>query len=211
MKGIAVLVSGGGTNLQALIDAQLAGQLPGEIRLVVSSRSDAYALERARRHGIPTATLERRQYGSAIGDYSRDLLQLLTPVQPDLIVLAGFLTVLTEPLLSACQGRIINTHPALIPAFCGPGFYGQRVHEAVLAYGAKLSGATIHFVEQGVDTGPIILQEAVPVLDDDDAASLAARVLPVEHRLLVRAARLHLQERLLIDGRRVRILPEEDC
>lgn len=204
---LAVLVSGGGTNLQAIIDACESGYLPAEVAVVVSSRQNAFALERAKQHGIPTAVVSRRSFADDLAGYSQALLSAVQPHQPDLILLAGFMSVLAEPFLKVFAGRIMNTHPALIPAFAGPGFYGHHVHEAVLAYGVKLSGATIIFVENGVDAGPIILQEAVPVLDDDTVETLAARVLPVEHRLYVEAVKLFAEDRLSLDGRRVRILP----
>ncbi len=204
---LAVLVSGGGTNLQAIIDACESGYLPAEVAVVVSSRRNAFALERAKQHGIPTAVVSRKSFGDDLAGYSQALLAAVQPYQPDLILLAGFMSVLADPFLKVFAGRIMNTHPALIPAFAGPGFYGHHVHQAVLTYGVKLSGATIIFVEDGVDAGPIILQEAVPVLDDDTVETLAARVLPVEHRLYVEAVKLFAEGRLSLDGRRVRILP----
>lgn len=205
---IAVLVSGNGTNLQAMIDAQQAGKLPADIAVVVSTRADAFALERARRAAIPAHVLLRQQY-SDNASYSQAMLQLLAPYEIDLVLLAGFMSVLSDDFIAHYEGRIMNTHPSLIPAFCGPGYYGQHVHKAVLDYGVKVSGATIIFVDRGVDTGPIILQEAVPVLDDDDVESLSARVLAVEHRLYVQAVQLYLAGRLQLRGRRVCILPSE--
>ncbi|HHW98094.1 MAG TPA: phosphoribosylglycinamide formyltransferase, partial [Firmicutes bacterium] len=165
---LAVLVSGNGTNLQAMIDAIAFGLLPAEIAIVISSRSDAFALERAAQAGIPSLVVPRSAYPDNDA-YSQALLEALAPYQPDLILLAGFMSVLSESFVHHYAGRIMNTHPSLIPAFCGPGFYGRRVHQAVLDYGAKISGASIIFVEAGVDSGPIILQEAVPVYDDDTA------------------------------------------
>ncbi|MGI6358914.1 MAG: phosphoribosylglycinamide formyltransferase [Bacillota bacterium] len=206
---LAVLVSGGGTNLQAIIDSCEAGQLAAEVAVVVSTRRQAFALQRAERHGIPTVVVSRKRYGDDLHAFSQAVLQAVSPYQPDLVLLAGFMSVLTEPFISAYAGRIMNTHPALIPAFAGPGFYGQRVHQAVLDYGVKVSGATIIFVEAGVDSGPIILQEAVPVYDDDTVDSLSSRVLQVEHRLYVQAVKLFSEGRLRLCGRRVRILPEK--
>lgn len=205
---LAVLVSGSGTNLQAMIDAIAFGLLPADIAVVVSSRADAFALQRAARAGIPTVVVPRRDYRDNEA-YSQALLEVLAPHQPDLVLLAGFLSVLSEGFVRHYQGRIMNTHPSLIPAFCGPGFYGQRVHQAVLDYGAKVSGATIIFVEAGVDSGPIILQEAVPVYDDDTVDTLAERVLAVEHRLYVKAVQYYLAGRLQIRGRRVYITDGE--
>lgn len=204
---LAVFVSGNGTNLQAIIDACERGQLPAEVVVVVSSRRQAYALERAKQHGIPTCVISRKTYGDDLTAYSQALLDAVQPYQPDLILLAGFMSIFTDPFISAYAGRIINTHPSLIPAFHGKGFYGHHVHQAVLDYGAKVSGASIIFVEAGVDTGPIILQEAVPVLDDDSVETLAARVLTVEHRLFVQAVGLFAAGRLKLEGRKVRVLP----
>lgn len=206
---LAVLVSGGGTNLQAVIDACESGYLPAEVAVVVSSRQNAFALERAKQHSIPTQVVSRRAFGDDLTAYSQALLAAVQPHHPDLVLLAGFMSVLAEPFISAFSGRMMNTHPALIPAFAGPGFYGQHVHRAVLDYGAKVSGATIILVEAGVDSGPIVLQEAVPVLDDDTVESLAARVLPVEHRLYVEAAKLFVEGRLERIGRKVRVRPAE--
>lgn len=205
---LAVFVSGGGSNLQAIIDAIDRGELGAEVALVISSRRHAYALERAARAHIPALVLPPKDYADKRA-YSAALLEALAPYEPDLVVLAGFMSVLSADFVARYRGRIMNTHPSLIPAFCGSGFYGDRVHKAVLAYGAKVSGASIIYVEPGVDTGPIILQEAVPVYDDDDVAALAARVLRVEHRLYVRAIALHLTGRLQIEGRRVLLKPIE--
>ena len=205
---LAVLVSGNGTNLQAMINAIQFGLLQAEIAVVVSTRPHAYALERAAQVGIPTVVVARKSYPNNEA-YSEALLEVLEPYAPDLILLAGFMSVLSDAFVSHYTGRIMNTHPALIPAFCGSGFYGDRVHQAVLDYGAKVSGASIIFVEPGVDTGPIILQEAVPVYDTDDVDSLAQRVLEVEHRLYVRAVEYFLAGRLEVRGRRVYITPVE--
>jgi phosphoribosylglycinamide formyltransferase-1 len=205
---LAVLVSGNGSNLQAMIDAIRSGSLAAEIAIVLSSRSDAYALERAKLAGIPTAIVPRTEYVDN-DSYSEALLAVLAPHQPDLVLLAGFMSVLSEPFVCHYQGRIMNTHPSLIPAFCGPGFYGARVHQAVLDYGAKVSGASIIFVEAGVDAGPIILQAAVPVYDLDTVGTLAERVLAVEHRLYVDAVRHYLNGRLEVRGHRVFIDPGE--
>lgn len=205
---LAVLVSGNGSNLQAMIDAIGFGLLPAQIAVVISSRSDAYALERAAQAGIPTVVVPRKAYVDN-ETYGEALLEVLAPYQPDLILLAGFMSVLNDRFVNHYSGCIMNTHPSLIPAFCGSGFYGARVHQAVLDYGAKVSGASIIFVEAGVDTGPIILQEAVPVYDTDTVDSLAERVLAVEHRLYVNAVRYYLTGRLRIQGRRVCIAPDE--
>ena len=177
MLRIAVFVSGGGTNLQALIDAQKAGKNPnGEIALVLSSSKKAYALERARQNGIPTEVLPRRQYLTA-DDYDAALLQIMERYQIDLVVLAGFMCILGERFTKAYDRRIINVHPSLIPSFCGDGFYGIHVHEAALSYGVKVTGATVHFVNEITDGGQIIMQKAVDVLPDDTPETLQRRVM----------------------------------
>lgn len=206
---LAVLVSGNGSNLQAMIDACELGYLPAEIVVVVSSRPQAGALERARTHGIPTQVVSRKLYGDDLPAYSQAMLDAVSPYQPDLVLLAGFMSILTAPFVSTFAGRMMNTHPALIPAFYGKGAYGHHVHQAVLDYGVKVSGASIIFVEEGVDTGPIILQEAVPVQDDDTVDTLSARVLAVEHHLYVEAVKLFAEGRLQLTGRKVRTLPSK--
>ena len=202
---IAVLCSGGGTNLQALIDAQEAGHIDGEIVLVISNASKAYALERARRHGIETRFVSKKQAGSDAA-FNDAILAELRRVGAELVVLAGYLPIVGRQIVRAYEHRIINIHPALIPAFCGPGMYGHHVHEAVLAYGAKISGATTHFVDEQVDHGGVIMQASVPVLEDDTPDTLAARVLTVEHRILPESVRLFCAGKLGVDGRRVHVL-----
>lgn len=203
-KRIAVLVSGGGTNLQAIIDKIREGYIDAEIAVVISNKKNAYALERAKAAGIDAVYIDRKQYNS---DEHRDyaIMRHLEQRGIDLVVLAGYLGILSKPFVDAYRLRIINVHPSLIPAFCGKGFYGRRVHQAVLDYGAKISGATVHFVDEGIDAGPIILQKAVEVKDDDTADTLAARVLEVEHELLPLAVKLFLEGRLSVYGRHVRI------
>lgn len=174
-RKVAVLVSGGGTNLQALIDKEKAGALPGlEIVKVISSREGAFALERAANAGIATAVAKEQE----------QVLEELESSGADLVVLAGYMRVLSPEIIGRYRNRIINIHPSLIPKYCGKGFYGKRVHEAVLAGGEKESGATVHYVDEGVDTGEIILQRKVPVMEGDTADALAARVLEVEHEIL---------------------------
>ena len=202
---IAVLCSGGGTNLQALIDAQEAGHIDGEIVLVLSTASKAYALERARRHGIETRFVSKKQAGSDAA-FNDAILAELRRVGAELVVLAGYLPIVGAQVVRAYEHRIINIHPALIPAFCGPGMYGHHVHEAVLAYGAKISGATTHFVDEQVDHGGVIMQASVPVLEGDTPDTLAARVLTVEHRILPESVRLFCAGKLGVDGRRVHVL-----
>lgn len=209
MKRIAVLCSGGGSNLQALIDACASGEIRGEVVFVLSTASRAGAIARAAANGIPCVTLMKRSFDSADAcDAARH--SAIANAAPDLIVCAGYLGILPAATVERYSGKILNIHPALIPSFCGKGMYGRHVHEAALAYGVKLSGATVHFVDYGTDTGPIVFQESVPVLDDDDADTLAARILPIEHRLLPRAVSLFCEDRLLLSGRKVRILPARE-
>ncbi|MGI6706434.1 MAG: phosphoribosylglycinamide formyltransferase [Clostridia bacterium] len=201
---VGVLVSGGGTNLQALIDAIETEAIPAQIVVVISNKKKAYALERAREKGIPTIYINPKEFATR-DEYDRQIKSIMDEKHVDLIVLAGYLSILGKEFVQSYQNRIINVHPSLIPSFCGPGYYGDRVHQAVLDYGVKVSGATVHFVDEGTDTGPIILQECVPVLQDDDVRSLANRVLEVEHRILPEAVRLFAEGRLLVVSRRVMI------
>ncbi len=174
---IAVLVSGGGTNLQALIDAQNSGIIKnGEISLVIANNAGAYALERAKNAEIETATVLKKELGSAEA-FEAKIIELLTEHQIDIIVLAGFMAILSESFTSRYPKRIINVHPALIPSFCGKGFYGLHVHEAALAYGVKVTGATVHFVNEIPDGGEIIMQKAVKILPSDTPESLQKRVM----------------------------------
>ena len=209
MLKIAVLVSGGGTNLQALIDARKAGKIPGgEIALVVSSSARAFALERARRAGIPAAVLPRRRF-AAQEEYDGALLALLEKNGVGLVVLAGFLTFIGPRVVERYRNRIINVHPSLIPSFCGPGFYGLHVHEAALRRGVKVTGATVHFVNEVCDGGPIILQKAVEVLPGDTPQTLQRRVMEqAEWKLLPRAVALFCQNRLSVENERVIIKGE---
>jgi phosphoribosylglycinamide formyltransferase-1 len=181
------MVSGGGTNLQAVTDAIESGAITGaRLVLVISSRADAYALSRAAAHGIPALVAGKAEFPRE-DDLCNAIESALRAAGADLIVLAGYMHVLDPRLVRAFAGRIINIHPSLIPKYCGLGFYGKRVHRAVLEAGEKESGATVHYVDEGVDTGPVLLQERVPVYADDDTDSLAARVLEAEHRILVLA------------------------
>lgn len=189
---IAVLVSGGGTNLQALIDAQQSGALhSGEIVLVVSNRTGAFALERAERAGIPARTVTRKANGGTQEGFEAALLSVLDEYRPDLIVLAGFLSILSEDFIRRWPDRIVNVHPSLIPSFCGKGYYGLGVHEAALARGVKVTGATVHLVNEIPDGGRILLQKAVEVLPGDTAEALQKRVMEqAEWILLPHAAEL---------------------
>ena len=207
MLNIAVLVSGGGTNLQALIDAQATGQIQnGAISLVISSRTDAFALERAKKAGIPTRVLLRKGFAEQ-ADYDAALLALLKEFQIQLVVLAGFMTIISETVIRQYENQIINVHPALIPSFCGPGFYGLHVHEAALEKGVKVSGATVHFVNDVCDGGPIILQKAVEVLPDDTPETLQRRIMEqAEWKLLPRAVELFCAGKIVVENGRTRIL-----
>ena len=206
MLNIAVLVSGGGTNLQALLDSEARGENPnGKITLVVASKPGVYALERAAKAGVESCVVRRKDYDNS-EDFDAALLGTLKAHNIDLVVLAGFLSVLGPSVIAAYPRRILNVHPALIPSFCGPGMYGHHVHEAVLAYGAKISGATTHFVDEQVDHGGVIMQKSVPVLEDDTPETLAARVLTVEHEILPESVRLFCAEKLGVDGRQVHVL-----
>lgn len=206
MKRIAVLVSGGGTNLQALIDAKQRGEIPnGEIALVVSSSPKAYALQRAANAEIPTVVIDRKAYASN-QEMTIALAKRLKDEKIDLVVLAGFMYILTSEMVSAYPNAIINVHPALIPSFCGDGFYGLHVHEKALAYGVKVSGATVHFVSEECDGGPIILQKAVPVQSDDTPETLQKRIMEqAEWKILPKAVCLFCDDKLSVEGRVVHI------
>lgn len=210
MVRIAVLVSGGGTNLQALLDAQARGTLQnGSIAAVLSSRPDAYALERARAAGIPGYVVARKDFPSN-REMTLALVRQLKELRIGLVVLAGFLHILTEEMVQAYPNAILNVHPALIPSFCGAGYYGLHVHERALAYGVKITGATVHFVNEEPDGGPIVLQKAVQVLEGDTPELLQRRVMEqAEWVILPRAVSLFCQGRLRVEGRRVTILEEE--
>lgn len=206
MVNIAVLVSGGGTNLQALIDAERRGEIPGgKITAVISSNPDAYALERAAQAGIPGITIARRDYGSA-REMTVALVEALRELDIGLVVMAGFMVIITEELVSAYPNAILNIHPSLIPSFCGKGCYGLHVHEKALEYGVKVSGATVHFVSEGCDEGPIVLQKAVEIRDDDTPEVLQKRIMEqAEWVILPEAVRLFCDGRLKVEGRKVKI------
>ena len=206
---IGVLVSGGGTNLQALIDAEKKGELgQGTIALVIASKPGVYALERAAQNGIEGRVLARKEYDS-IADYSKALADTLEEAAIDLVVLAGFLTIIDEQVYERFPNRILNVHPALIPSFCGKGFYGLHVHEAALEKGVKVSGATVHIVTPECDAGPIVLQKAVNIKEDDTPETLQKRIMEeAEWKLLPEAVSLFCQGRLEVEGRTV-IIKEE--
>ena len=207
MMNIAVLVSGGGTNLQALIDAQARGEIKnGKITLVIASKADAYALERARKNGIATEVIARKEY-TDIQSYTRAVTDALIEGKADLVVYAGFMTILDEQIVEAFPYKMMNVHPALIPSFCGKGFYGLHVHDAVLESGVKLTGATVHFVTEECDGGPIIIQKAIDVRNDDTSESLQKRVMEeCEWKILPQAVSLFCEGRIKVKGNKTEII-----
>ena len=201
MKNIVVLVSGGGTNLQALIDAEKRGEIVnGKITCVIASNPDAYALTRAKENGIKTRVIPKKEYPDRVL-YSEEILKALNEEKADLIVYAGFMIILDEMISNAYPNKIMNVHPALIPAFCGEGYYGLKVHEEALKKGVKLTGATVHFANEVCDGGPIILQGAIDVLDTDTPETLQKRVMEqVEWKLLPKAVSLFCQDKIVVEG-----------
>ena len=207
MKNIVVLVSGGGTNLQVLIDAVESGEIKnGVIKCVISSKPDAYALERAKKHGIKTRVLVRKEYPDSV-EYSRDILKAIREEQADLVVYAGFMTILDELVCKAMPNKMINIHPALIPSFCGKGYYGLHVHEEALKRGVKVTGATVHFVTEVCDGGPIIIQKAVEVKNGDTPEILQRRVMEqAEWKILPQAVALFCDDKIVVHGDTTEIL-----
>ncbi|NLZ47819.1 MAG: phosphoribosylglycinamide formyltransferase [Clostridiales bacterium] len=201
MHKIAVLISGSGTNLQAIIDNVESGKLNCSIEYVISDKADVYGLKRAEEKGIKTYVLEKKVYKSKLSDAILEIVDN----KVDFIVLAGFLSILQGEILEKFNNRIINVHPSLIPSFCGSGMYGIKVHESVIKSGVKVSGCTVHFVDKGTDTGPIILQKVVPVYFEDDAESLQKRVLEQEHIALPEALALIIQGKVSVVDKRVKI------
>lgn len=199
---IGILISGGGTNLQSIIDNIKNGNIKGEIKIVISNRKDAYGLIRAERSGIKALYIDRKEFNTE-EEYNEKIMEEFEKRNIELVVLAGYLKVLSRGFVEKYKGRIINIHPSLIPSFCGKGCYGGKVHQMVLDYGVKVTGATVHFVDEGTDTGPIILQRAVEVKDKDTVNTLKERVLAVEHELLPEAVKLFCENRLTIEGRKV--------
>ena len=198
---LGVLISGGGSNLQSIIDQIESGAAAAEIRVVISNDAEAYGLERAARHHIPSRVVDHRDFSSR-SDFDARLVEALRAHEVELVILAGFMRMITPTLLDAFPNRVMNIHPALLPSFPGTHVWQDQVE-----YGVKFAGCTVHFVDQGMDTGPIIIQAVVPVLDDDDGDSLAARILKQEHRIYPRAIQLYAEGRLRIEGRRVKVLP----
>ena len=195
MVKIGVLISGGGTNLQAVIDGCENKSINGEVRVVISNKENAYGLERARNHNI-----------KAICEKDEDkIIEVLKENEIELVILAGYLKIVSPKLVNEYRNKIINIHPSLIPAFCGKGYYGEKVHQGVIDYGAKVTGATVHFVDEGADTGPIIMQKTVEVKQDDDTKKLAKRVLEVEHEILTKSISMFCENQLTVNGRRVYI------
>ena len=195
MVKIGVLISGGGTNLQAVIDGCENKSINGEVKVVISNKEEAYGLERARNHNI-TAICEKDE---------NKIIEILKENEVELVILAGYLKIVSPKLVNEYRNKIINIHPSLIPAFCGKGYYGEKVHQGVIDYGAKVTGATVHFVDEGADTGPIIMQKTVEVKQDDDAKKLATRVLEVEHEILTKSISMFCENKLTVNGRRVYI------
>lgn len=195
MVKIGVLISGEGTNLQAVIDGCENKSINGEVRVVISNKENAYGLERARNHNI-----------KAICEKDEDkIIEVLKANEIELVILAGYLKIVSPKLVNEYRNKIINIHPSLIPAFCGKGYYGEKVHQGVIDYGAKVTGATVHFVDEGADTGPIIMQKTVEVKEDDDTKKLAKRVLEVEHEILTKSISMFCENKLTVNGRRVYI------
>ena len=205
MKRLAVMVSGGGTDLQSVIDGVEDGRIPAEIVVVIASKPGIYALERARKAGIPGIVICKKEYADEEAFFEANLAAL-RQYGAEGVVLAGYLSILGKRMIEAFPNKIINIRPSLIPSFCGKGYYGLKVHKAALEYGVKVSGATVHFVDEGADTGPIIAQRSVPVLPGDTPETLQQRVLEVEHEILPEAVALFCQDRLKVQGRRVSIL-----
>lgn len=198
---IGILASGNGTNLQAIIDKSKNGQIPVRVAVVISDRN-AFALRRARDHNIPAYIVKPGEYDSQ-REYEQQMVDILKKHGSELVVLSGFMKILSPHFIDSFKGRIINIHPSLIPAFCGKGFYGMKVHEAVIDYGVKITGATVHFVDENVDSGPIIIQKAVAVEDSDTPETIAQKVHEIEHEILPEALKLFAQGKLKVIGRRV--------
>lgn len=202
MIKIGVLISGGGTNLQAIIDKTLNGKIDGEVALIISNKEDAYGLVRGKEANIKSIFIDPKDFNT-MEEYNERLAEEFQNMDVDLIVLAGYLKVLSKELTDKFMYRIINIHPSLIPSFCGNGYYGDYVHQCVLDRGVQYTGATVHFVDEGTDTGPIILQKVVEVDEDETLDSLKKKVLEVEHEILVKAVSLFSQGKIELDGNKV--------
>jgi len=206
---IGVLISGSGTNLQSIIDNIENGTINGKITVVISNKSDAYGLERAKQHNIDAVFVNQKEYEN-FKQYNDALIEELEKHGVELIVLAGYLKILSNEFIEIYRNRIINIHPSLIPSFCGKGYYGLKVHEAAVNYGVKLSGATVHFVDEEADTGPIIMQESVEVDCDDTAETLQKKVLKIEHKILPLAIKYYCDGKIEVKGRKVKIKNSND-
>ncbi|OXT08822.1 phosphoribosylglycinamide formyltransferase [Thermoanaerobacterium thermosaccharolyticum] len=200
---LLVMASGNGTDFQSIIDGIKSGYINAEIAALISDKEGAYALKRAADNNIPSICVPKKKLK---GRFYEELMKVVDKINPDGIILAGFITILNEEIVNKYQNKIINIHPSLIPSFCGKGFYGINVHKAVIEYGVKYTGCTVHFVDAGADTGPIILQEVVKVEDNDTPETVADKVLKLEHRLLPYAVKLFAEGRLKVEGRRVIII-----
>ncbi|HAE42079.1 MAG TPA: phosphoribosylglycinamide formyltransferase [Clostridiales bacterium] len=200
---IAVLISGSGSNLQSIIDKIEKKEIYGELVLVVSNKRNAYGLERAKKHNIESLMIDSQLIGK--DDYNRQILEAVIEKNVELVILAGYLKILDKKFIEAYRNRIINIHPSLIPSFCGKGYYGLKVHQSAVDYGVKISGATVHFVDEEADNGPIILQESVAVDFDDTPETLQSKVLAIEHELLPEAIKLYCDGKLEVIGRKVSI------
>lgn len=201
---IGVLISGSGSNLQSIIDNINIGSINGKIEVVVSNKCDAYGLERARQHNIDAVFVNQKDYAD-INLYNDVIIEELKKHDVELVVLAGYLKILTSKFIETYKNKIINIHPSLIPSFCGKGYYGVKVHEAAIEYGVKLSGATVHFVDENADTGPIIIQESVSVDFDDTAETLQKKILKIEHKILPLAIKYYCDGNIEVVDRKVKI------
>ncbi|MDK2805312.1 MAG: phosphoribosylglycinamide formyltransferase 1 [Thermoanaerobacterium sp.] len=199
---LLVMASGNGTDFQSIIDGIKSGYINAEIAALISDKEGAYALKRAADNNIPSICIPKKKLK---GSFYEELSKVVDEINPDGIVLAGFITILNEEIVNKYQNKIINIHPSLIPSFCGKGYYGMNVHKAVIEYGVKYTGCTVHFVDAGADTGPIILQEVVKVEDDDTPETISDKVLKLEHKLLPYAVKLFAEGRLKVEGRKVYI------
>lgn len=204
---IGVLVSGSGTNLQSIIDSINSGYINGEITVVISNKKDAYGLERAKQHNINAVFVNQINYDN-IESFNDAIIEVLKENKVELVVLAGYLKILTNNFINLYRNKIINIHPSLIPSFCGKGYYGIKVHEAAINYGVKISGATVHFVDENADTGPIIIQEAVIVDNDDTAETLQQKILKIEHKILPLAVKYYCEGKIEVIGRKTVINAE---
>jgi|SRR5699024_2064479 len=207
MKKIGVLISGGGTNLQALMDNINEGNINGEISLIISNKKNAYGLERGNAWGIESIFINPKDFENEAA-YNFALINRLKEKNIDLVVLAGYLKILSKDFVEAFENRVINIHPSLIPSFCGSGFYGERIHKEVLNYGCKITGATVHFVDEGTDTGPIIFQKIVEIENDESVKSLKEKVLKIEHEILTKAVKLFCEDKIVLEGRKTKIIQE---